>query len=76
MVVIERKWSILLSIIIDFLESLLRSGKQLNEDVMPFLIGVNTCLIKNGKFTKKHTPIKRQYFVLQNNIVPDLSKRS
>ena len=44
---------------------------------MPFVIGVNTSL-KYGKFTKKYTPIKRQCFALQNNIVPDLStaKRS
>ena len=33
--------------------------------------GVNTSL-KNCKFTKKYTPIKRQCFALQNNVVPDL----
>ena len=53
-------------------------GKQLvKENVMPFVIGVNTRL-KYGKFRKKYTPLKRQCFALQNNIVPDLStaKRS
>jgi len=41
MVLNARKWSILLSIIIDFLGSLEQSGKQLKENVMPFVIGVN-----------------------------------
>jgi len=42
MVVNARKWSILLSKIIDFLGSLYQSGKQVKENVMPFAIGVNT----------------------------------
>ena len=64
--------------IIDFLWILQQSGKQLaKENVIPFVIGVNTSL-KYGKFRKKYTAIKRQCFALQNNIVPDLSmaKRS
>ena len=64
--------------IIDFLLILQQSGKRLvKENVMPFVIGVNTSL-KYGKFTKKYTPIKRLCFALQNIIVPDLStaKRS